>query len=76
VQVKNNNGAVVWNEEYQILVLSFGRNISLRTVVHEVTHVVDHLCKWRGFQNEMEFRAYLAGHLTQLLVDRLEINPE
>ena len=73
---QNNNGAVVWDEEYQILVLSFGKNISLRTVVHEVTHIVDYLSKWRGFQNEMEFRAYLAGHLTQLLVDRLKLNLE
>lgn len=39
-----------------------GKMDILGTLTHEITHVVDLLSRKRGFANEMEHKAYIAGY--------------
>jgi hypothetical protein len=44
-------------------------SLTVNTVVHEITHMVDFILEERSIENEAEAKAYLTGHISEKVFD-------
>ncbi len=67
---KNTQGIFIEvNEE---LVCIFGYPVSINTIVHETSHIVDNIIESRGLEPTGEPRAYLSGFISESIVNLID----